>query len=110
MTVLATNPIPQLVARHRKLKERGNALDMQIDDIRGKIRAAVEATDRRKWTDRDGYAKMVTKKASVTFSNADVNRLAQTWSESTDPIMQACGKMLLDLRKEKAGYSYLQVK
>lgn len=107
--ILEENPIPSLVNRHRKLKWRQSALDAQIDDIRGKIRAAVEATG-EKWTDRDGYAKMVTKKESVSFSNADVNRLAITWSESTDPIMQACGKMLLDLRKEKAGYSYLQVK
>ncbi len=109
MAILDANPIPQLIGRHRKLKAQSDALDKQLKAIKAELRPIVEATG-GKWTDDAGYARMITRKDSVNFSSADVNRLAQTWSESTDPIMQACGKMLLDLRKEKAGYSYLQVK
>ena len=103
-----SNSVSELVARHRKLKVQKDDLDYQMKLIRAELEPLVEANG--KWTDDLGYAKIVTRQASVSFSNADVNRLAKTWAESEDPIVQICGKMLLDLRKETAGRKYLQVK
>jgi hypothetical protein len=107
--VIETNPVPKLVAAYRKLKEQRNAIDDQISLVKNDLLPAVEACG-GKWTDAHGYARIIARSGSVSYPSADVDRLASTWAESEDPIMQACGKMLLDLRKEQAGYSYLQVK
>lgn len=109
MTILDENPIPQLVARHRKLKERRDSLDEQIKDVKEELRPAIEANG-GKWQDQTGYARMVTRKDSVGFPSAAVNGFAESWSESDDPIMKSCGDMLLRVRQEKSGFSYLQVK
>lgn len=109
MTSSSAIYITELVKDHRKLKAQRDIIDAEIKTIKSELKDLVEAVG-DKWTDDLGYARMITRKDSVAFSSVDVNRLAQTWSESNDPIMQACGKMLLDLRSYKAGYSYLQVK
>lgn len=101
--------IQLLMHTYRKLKAERNALDLQMNEVKAKLEPAVEA-EGGKWTDGQGYARMVERSASVSYNNANVDRLAVTWSESSDPIMQSCGTMLLDLRKEKAAFSYLQVK
>ena len=109
MAILESNPLPSLVARYRKLKAQRDKLDSEMTLLKDQLAPVVEASG-GKWNDDRGYVKMVQRKNSVTYSSSDVDRLAITWSESNDPIMQACGKMLLALRKPKAGYSYLQVK
>ncbi len=107
--VIEIDLIPQLVSRHRKLKAQRDAIDEKMKDVKADLRPEVEAAG-GKWTDSVGYARIITRKDSVGYSAAAVDDLATTWSESEDPIMQSCGKMLLVLRKEKAGFSYLQVK
>lgn len=101
--------IQSLMNTYRKLKAQRNTLDLQMNEIKAELEPAVEA-EGGKWTDGQGYARTVIRSASVSYNNANVDRLAVTWSESDDPIMQSCGAMLLDLRKEKAAFSYLQVK
>lgn len=109
MTEIVIDLIPQLVAFHRKLKVQRDVIDKEMKDVKADLQPEVEAIG-GKWTDDAGYAKMIVRKDSVGYAAAAVNHLATTWSESEDPIMQSCGRMLLGLRKEKAGFSYLQVK
>lgn len=106
--ILDENPIPQLIARHRKLKAQRDVLDDKLKLVKAELAPMVEANG--KWQDGQGYARMVERKAANSYPSASVDRLAITWSGSSDPIMQSCGNMLLDLRKSKAGYSYLQIK
>lgn len=103
------DPIPQLIAVHRKLKVQRDAVDAKLKDVKADLRPEVEAIG-GKWIDDAGYARMIVRSDSVGYTAAAVDHLATTWSESEDPIMQSCGRMLLGLRKEKAGFSYLQVK
>ena len=107
--ILPDNPIPELVSRHRKLKARRDAIDKQIVNVKDELQPEVEAIG-GKWTDDLGYAKIITRNDSVSYNNSLVDQLARTWSKSDDSIMRSCGEMLLELRKEKAGYSYLQIK
>ncbi len=109
MTEIVIDLIPQLVLRHRKLKVQRDAVDEKMKEVKADLRPEVEAIG-GKWTDDAGYARMIVRKDSVGYGAAAVDHLATTWSESEDPIMQSCGRMLLGLRKEKAGFSYLQVK
>ena len=109
MTEVTIVSIPQLVAVHRKLKVQRDEVDAMLKEVKDDLRPAVEAIG-GKWTDDAGYARMIVRKDSVGYGAAAVDHLATTWSESEDPIMQSCGVMLLGLRKEKAGFSYLQVK
>ena len=110
VTEVTIDPIPQLVLRHRKLKVQRDAVDEKMKKVKADLRPEVEAIGDNGWKDDAGYARMVVRKDSVGYTATAVNHLATTWSESEDPIMQSCGRMLLGLRKEKAGFSYLQVK
>ena len=109
MTEVTIDPIPRLVAVHRKLKVQRDAVDEMMKEVKADLRPAVEAIG-GKWVDDAGYARMIVRSDSVGYGAGAVDHLATTWSESEDPIMQSCGVMLLGLRKEKAGFSYLQVK
>ncbi len=109
MIEITIDPIPQLIAVHRKLKVQRDAVDEEMKKVKADLQPEVEAIG-GKWTDDAGYARMIVRNDSVGYAAAAVNHLATTWSESEDPIMQSCGRMLLGLRKEKAGFSYLQVK
>lgn len=110
MTTMPDNPIPALMVQYRKLKAQSDAIDAKMKAVKAQIRPAVEATLDEKWQDKDGYARMVTRKPSVSFDTKAVNNFAETWAESKDAIMQSCGEMLLQLREEKDGFTYLQVK
>ena len=109
VTEIVMDPIPALVIRYRNLKAKKDGLDREMTEVKLDLVPAVEAIG-GKWTDDQGYAKMVERSDSVGYPSAPVERLAMTWSESEDPIMRSCGEMLLGLRREKAGFSYLQVK
>ena len=108
MTILTGNPMPQLMAVFRKLKAQKDAIDQQMSKVKADIVPIVEAEG--KYKDDDGYAQMVTRKASVSYSNSAVEDLAQAWRISDDPIMKSCGQMLWRCREEKPGSTYLQVK
>ena len=108
MAILADNPVPLLVSRYRKLKAQRDVIDAQMSKVKAELEPIVEAEG--KYKDDDGYAQMVTRKASVSYSNSAVEDLAQAWRISDDPIMKSCGQMLWRCREEKPGSTYLQVK
>jgi len=108
--MIEENPIPALVARYRKLKRQVAAVDKELGKVKQELALAVEAEDGQKWMDDNGYAKLVSRKPSVSFNSNAIDRLAQTWADSDDAIMQSCGQMLLSVRKVSDGYTYLQVK
>lgn len=106
--ILKDNPIPQLVAQYRKLKAQRDAIDQQMSEVKAELEPAVEAEG--KWTDKEGYARLTERKASVSYSNSAVESLADAWCKSEDAVMRSCGEMLQQHRKESPGYTYLQVK
>jgi hypothetical protein len=108
MTILPDNPIPQLMSQYRKLKAQYDAIGQQMSGVKAKLEPIVEAVG--KWQDGDGYARMVERKASVSYSSSAVENLASAWCNSDDPVMKSCGEMLRQYRQEKPGSSYLQVR
>ena len=110
MTILEENPIPSLVARCRKLDAQVKALQAKLKDVKAELEPIVEALPDRKWSDDAGYAAIISRASSISYDNKAVENLAQAWRLSEDSIMRSCGQMLVALRKEKSGYSYLQVK
>jgi hypothetical protein len=109
MTILEPNPIPQLIARHRRLKAQRDALDKELKSVKAELMPAVEQAG-GKWEDDTGYARIVERRGSVNYPNDAVHNYATIWSQSGDPVMQSCGEMLTGVAKSKNGYSYLQVK
>jgi len=53
------------VLAYRKLKAESDALKNQMDNIKAELLVAVEAHG--KWTDEEGYARIVQRKPSVVF-------------------------------------------
>lgn len=104
------NPIPQVVARYRKLKVQKDAIDSAMNEVKAELRPLVEAADEQKWQDSDGYARIVVRSPSVSYSGGPVDALKTAWLKSKDAVMQSCGETLEQLRTVKAGSTYLQVK
>jgi len=102
MTILPPNPIPEKVAVYRKLKAQSDALKLKMDAIKAEIEPLVEATDGQKWTDLDGWARIVTRKPSVSYNNKALEALYASVPE--------VAQVIAPHRKEKPGSSYLQVK
>ena len=108
MAVLDDNPVPLLVSQYRKLKAQADAIKSKMDDVKAKLVPIVEAEG--KWQDDKGYARIVERKASVSYNNGAVESLANAWCKSEDPVMRSCGEMLQGHRREKPGSTYLQVR
>lgn len=108
--MIEENPIPQKVALHRKLKRQKDAIEAEMNAVKAELRPLVEALDEQKWSDDEGYARMITRRPSVSFQSNPVDALMKAWIKSTDDIMQSCGRMLEQLRVAKPGSIYLQVK
>ena len=106
--ILDENPIPQLVVRYRKLKTQRDAIDQQMSEVKAQLEPIVEAVG--KWQDGDGYARIVERNPSVSYSNSAVESLADAWCKSEDAVMRSCGEMLRQHRKENPGSTYLQVR
>ena len=106
--ILDENPIPGLVAEYRKLKAQRDAIDAELAEVKAKLEPIVEAVG--KWTDKDGYARIVQRNPSVSYSDSAVESLAEAWCISSDSVMRSCGEMLQQHRKEKDGYTYIQIK
>lgn len=88
------------VLAYRKLKAEVDTLRNQMDDIKAELLAAVEAHG--KWTDEDGYARIVQRRPAVAFDTKALIALCKSMPEVED--------ILAPHRQVKAGYSYLQVK
>ena len=108
MAILADNPVPLLVSRYRKLKAQRDAIDAQMSKVKAELEPIVEAEG--KWQDNDGYARIVERNPSVSYSGSAVEALADAWCKSEDAVMRSCGEMLKQHRKESPGSTYLQVK
>jgi len=108
MAILDDNPVPLLVSRYRKLKAQRDAIDAQMSEVKAELEPIVEAVG--KWQDSDGYARVIVRKPSVSYSSSAVENLANAWCNSGDPVMKSCGEMLKEYRQEKPGSSYLQVR
>jgi len=105
---LTDNPIPALIARYRQLVAQKKSFEVKIKDLRDEIQPLVDTMGN--WQDTDGHAKIKTRRASVSYDNRSVDSLVNAWTQSNDPIMQSCGAMLQELRKQKPGSKYLEVK
>jgi heme oxygenase len=98
--VAAWKEIWRKVRAYRKLKAQKDDLEKQMDDLKPEIAALVEANG--KWTDEDGYARIVKRKPSVAFDAKALEALYQS---------VAYAKTILEPhRKVNAGYTYLQIK
>lgn len=106
--ILPENPIPVLVAQYRKIKAQADAIKETLDKVRAELTILVE--EKGNWKDNEGYARMVERGASVSYDAKTLDVLAQEWTDSDDPVLNKCAQSLLRHRREKAGYSYLQVK
>ena len=91
--------LPKVLA-YRKLKGQYDALADQMNGLKAEIGPLVEAHG--KWTDDEGYVRMVQRKASVSFDNKALEALFQS--------VEAVRKLLAPHRKIKAGSEYLQIK
>lgn len=103
------NPIPELVARYRKLKAQSDAVKADMDSVKAELLPMVEAQG-GKWKDGDGYARLVEYKPSVSYDSKAVEALAEAWCKSDDAVMKSCGEMLQQHRKERSGYTSFQIK
>lgn len=108
MTILPDNPLPALMARYRQLAARKKSLESEIKDLRDEIQPLVESVG--SWQDKEGHAKLKERRSTVTYDNKAVDNLVKAWTQSNDPIMQSCGTMLQELRQQKPGYKYLEIK
>ena len=109
MTILLdSNPIPALVARYRQIVVRKKSADKEIKALRDEISLHVKESGN--WQDSDGHARIKSRKATVSYNGAAVDNLVKAWTQSNDPIMQSCGAMLQELRKQKPGTTYLEVR
>jgi hypothetical protein len=88
------------VLAYRKLKAKSDALKAQMDTIKAELLVAVEANG--KWTDEEGYARIVIRKPSVTFNTKALEVLCKSMPEIEE--------VLAPHRQIKSGYSYLQIK
>ena len=108
--ILPNNPIPELMARYRVLKQQADNLKAKMDALRLELEPLVERMEDQNWTDVEGYARFAVYNPSASFDNKAVDQLAQTWAESADAVMQSCGQMLLVLRRENLGRKSLQLR
>jgi len=108
MTILEDNPVPLLVSRYRKLKAQRDAIDAQMSKVKAELEPIVEAEG--KWQDKEGYARITERKPSVSYNGSAVDNLAEAWCKSENAVMQSCGEMLRQHRKESPGSTYLQIK
>ncbi len=102
MAILPSNPIPEKVAHYRKLKAQLDAIKVKMDALKAEIEPLVEATDGQKWTDGEGWARIVKRKPSVSYNNRALEALYASVPE--------VAQVIAPHRKEKPGSSYLQVK
>jgi hypothetical protein len=100
--ILPENPIPEKVAQYRKLKGQIDALKAKQDALKAELYPLVEAQLGRKWTDSQGWARIVTRRESISYNNKALEALY----ESVPEIASAIGPH----RKVKPGSAYLQIK
>jgi len=86
-----------LIAQHRTLAERKREIEAEISPVKASISEIISVHGNYK--DEDGYARISIRKAGVSYTSAEVEKLASVWSESEDHIMRMCGNLLKQHRK-----------
>ena len=105
----ANEKIAELMIPYRKLKADAAVIQEDMDQIKSQIEPLVE-TIGGKWQDDRGYAKQNTRKASVSYKSADVDKLVQSWLISQESHIRTCGEMMQAHRTTRKGTTYLQIK
>lgn len=95
-----------LVHHYRELKARTDSLAAKMNELREAIQQRVEVEP---YQDDIGYAKMLSRDASTTYSAKDVIRLQDVWLNSDVPNVRTCGEHLQSLGKTKPSTTYLQI-
>lgn len=100
--ILEPNPIPGKVAQLRKLKGQMDALKVKYDVLKAELYPLVEATEGTKWTDKKGYARIVSREPSISYNSKALESLYK----SVPSVASVIGPH----RKERPGGTYLKVK
>ncbi len=97
------------IAKYRELNAQSKNIKAQMDELKSEIEQEVKNAG--EFSDSSGYAKLMTRKSSISCKNAKgLSEQATIWSESEDATMQANGKTVLTYLNPKAGYEYLALK
>ena len=103
-----THNASPLIARYRKIKAQSDDLQAQISELRESIAKIVEAEG--DYQDDVGYAKFRSRKESPSYSSKAVEKLAQVWAKSDDPVLAQCGQLLLAERSVTPAKTYIAIK
>ena len=106
----AKEDLPSLLFEYRRLKDEAAVIQNKMDEYKEKIQPLVELQINEIFKDDLGYAKMMTRKASVTYKSSSVDDLVQSWLISGESLIRTCGEMLNVHRAERAATTYLQIK
>ena len=102
------NLVP-LLESYRKLKKENAIIQDKMDEYKRQILSLVEVIG-GEFKDDQGSARMMTRKASVAYKSADVDKLVQSWLKSRESLIRTCGEMLEVHRSERKETTYLQIK
>lgn len=103
-----THRASPLIARYRQLAAKATDIKEQMDEIRG-IVAGIVDTD-GEYKDETGFARFASRKESVKYNGANLDKLVNAWLASTDPIFAQCGKLLAQERSVTPGQRYITIK
>ena len=106
----AKEDLPSLLFEYRRLKDEAAVIQNKMDEYKRQIQPLVELQINGVFKDDLGYAKMMTRKASVTYKSSSVDDLVQSWLISGESLIRTCGDMLNVLRAERKATTYLQIK
>jgi len=102
--------IEYLVGQYRAMTVQIKKIEAERKGLKSSIEMTVRALEGLKWKDTDGHAVIKTRRASVSYPGKEVDNLVKVWAESNDAIMQSCGQMLQNLRRESQKSEYLEVR
>jgi len=102
MAILPPNPIPSLVARYRKLKAQESSLKSRLKDIENELSPLVEASAGHKWTDSQGWVRIVQQRPSVSYDQKALDALYKSVPEIRTALEPH--------RKVTPSSTYLQIK
>jgi hypothetical protein len=103
-----THNASPLIARYRKIKTEVDDRQTQLGELRESIsRIILEEGD---YQDDVGYAKFRSRKESPSYSSKAVEKLAQVWAKSDDPVLAQCGQLLLAERSVTPAKTYITIK
>lgn len=103
-----THNASPLIAKYRQLKAKADDLKEQMDGIREGIGGIV--AEEGNYKDDVGCAEFRESKERVSYPSAAVEKCAQAWASSDDPILAQCGQLLLAERRTTPAKRTLYIK